>query len=105
MYGLTFGSQEEKIIAAAEEMGQEIPDTIEEKPEVRPDLWLYWEAYLDLTGTRTVGFGIGPIPWTAIDGFARRHGLNGPDEFLTLKDIVWGIDRAFMKWNEDKKGK
>lgn len=107
MYDLTFGPHEAQIAAAAEEMGQELPDTLADKPEVRPDLWLYWEAYLDLTGTRAIGFGLGPIPWTAVDGFAGRHGLDDPDEFQTLKEIVWGVDRAYLKWhadNKDKKG-
>lgn len=106
MYGLTFGPQEDKIVAAAEETGVELPQTVDEKPEVRPDLELYWEAYMDLNGTRASGFGLGPIPWTSIDAFARRHKLEDPDEFQTLKEIVWKVDKAYLDWHvqQNKKG-
>ena len=102
-YQLTFGPQEQKIAAAAEEAGIDLPGTIGDKPEVREDLVLYWEAYLDLNGCRQIGFGAGPIPWTAIDTYARRHGIRDPEEFTTLKELVTAIDRDYLKFlDEDR---
>lgn len=105
MYGLTFGPHQDQIAAAAEEMGQPIPETVSDRPEIRPDLEIYWEAYMDLNGTRASGFGLGPIPWTALDRFAARHGLDDPEEFQNLKEIVWLVDKEYLTWHEDQKKK
>ena len=45
-----------------------------------------WAAFGELHTCRGIGMEAGPIPWTAIDRYAERHGIEGDDfeEFLIL---------------------
>lgn len=55
----------------------------------------FYAAFCELTTCRPVGFGAGPIPWTAIMEWCDREGLDGPDraDFLYL---VRSMDRAYL---------
>jgi hypothetical protein len=46
--------------------------------------------------TRPIGFGAGPIPWTAINDYALRYGLCG-DLFEDFVTFVRAIDDAFLE--------
>ena len=86
-------------------MGYDIPETVADKPEVRTDLIFYWEAYLDLSQDRTIGFSLGPIPWRAINDWAIRYSITDPEEFQILKELIWKIDTAYLKYQEDNRKK
>ena len=86
-------------------MGLEIPETIADRPQVRDDLVFYWEAYLDLSQDRTSGFGLGPIPWRAVNDWAIRYNITDPEEFQTLKELIWILDRAYLQHHEDARKK
>jgi hypothetical protein len=79
-----------------DEEGGEAPLALVEQPEIPERLALAWQAFLDLSGDRQLGFGvIGEIPWTAIDAYARRHGIDDPDEFDALASHVKAMDQVF----------
>ncbi len=63
---------------------------------------IYYEAFLELGSTRSIGMDLGPIPWTAIDRYAQRHGYEG-DDFEYLVQMVRALDEAFLKYTRDKR--
>lgn len=45
---------------------------------------------------RPSGTGLAPIPFSAIDRFALRYGINGLDEFERLRRLIGEMDRALL---------
>lgn len=68
-----------------------------------------WHAFAVLSTDRPSGWSLGPIPWSAIDRYARRHGIDGPDHFAWFETLIMAMDREFMAWHaaraEREKGK
>lgn len=62
---------------------------------------MYYEAFTELSTCRPVGMGIGPVPWTAIDGYGRRYGFEG-DGFVYLVRMVRALDDAFLAHSRAK---
>ncbi len=56
-------------------MRRPLPKALADAPELLPGLDLYYYAFVDLSTCRSMGFGPGPIPWTAISEYARARGL------------------------------
>lgn len=56
----------------------------------------YWHAFNDLSGTRAIGIGLGPIPWTAIDAWARRHRVTDSDDFDLLAAVIAALDAEHL---------
>lgn len=52
-------------------------------------------AFADLSTCRDVGMGVGPIPWTAIDAYATRAGLDRRAA-LTFTGCIRALDRAYL---------
>lgn len=50
-------------------------------------------AYNALATTRSIGMATGPIPWTAVDRYAERYGIEG-DAFERLTAWVRMMDHA-----------
>lgn len=63
---------------------------------------LYWEAWLDLTTCRQSGFSMAAISWQAIDAYARRFGIDHPEEFQTFKEIIFKVDKEYLKWHREQ---
>lgn len=57
-------------------------------PELSAECEFAVAAFHELKTTREIGMAYGPIPWTAIDAYATRHGITDPDEF---EEFVWMI--------------
>lgn len=78
-----------------------------EVKQIAPGLRFYWMAFWDLMSCRSHGMGEGPIPWTAVDAYARRHCLS-TNEFEDLWMILRRLDghylqhRAKQRAREDK---
>lgn len=49
---------------------------------------LYHEAWTDLTTTRSIGFGIGPIPWDACHAWCVSRGYD-----LSTELDIWAVIR------------
>lgn len=104
-YSLTWGreSTDDRIAKAAKEEGYAIPKTVTQKPRVELYEKLYWDCFMDLCGTRTIGTVLGWIPWTAIDSWATRYGVTDADEFEILKKVVMQLDGVWMEHFKTKR--
>lgn len=48
--------------------------------------------------------GVGPIPWTAVDRYAKRYGYSGED-FESLLAMIEAMDEAFLAHLKKTSGK
>lgn len=65
---------------------------------------LFYAGFLDLTADRNIGFGVGPIPMTAILDYCLGHGIFGEQQ----EDFIWFIqrlDKLYLDWSRDRGGK
>ena len=65
---------------------------------VDPDehLRFEWSAFFLLSTERQIGMGIGPIPWSSIDAYARRFGVGNRDAFEDFTALVVAMDVAYL---------
>jgi hypothetical protein len=61
----------------------------------------YTNAFWQLTTCRGIGFGEGPIPWTAVVQWAQIKDL-GPEEFEELETVILAMDRVYLKYRSDQ---
>jgi len=56
------------------------------------------DAFAELSTTRSFGFGLGPIPYTAIDLYARRFGLDErrPVQFDLFRAVIRDLDAIYL---------
>jgi len=67
-----------------------------DEPALAPGLGWYLDAFAELGSCRPAGIGnLGPIPWTALDAYARRHGIAGED-FETFAVLIAALDAAWL---------
>ena len=60
------------------------------------------EAFWELSSCRELGFGVvGPIPWSAIDMFAKREQLEEED-FEDLAVVLRAMDEEFLRIQNSK---
>ncbi len=86
------------------ESGQIIPD-LESRIDPAPHLTFHWAAFNDLSTDRPSGFGVGAIPFTSINTFAERYGIDDLDEFDRFKRLIRVMDRAFLAWHAEREKK
>lgn len=81
----------------------ELPEEWQNKPQV-PSQWEWiYSAFFDLATCRSVGFGVGPIPWTALRMYADDLELD-EEEFYFFKRCVAAMDKKYMSLLNDPKG-
>lgn len=85
---------------AAIESGQEIPDSIRNRPTLSIGSIFFWDAFVELNSCR----GEGNIPWTAIDRYAERYEVE-EDLFEELVDVISALDEAMLQHRDKKRGK
>jgi len=69
------------------------------KEDPREDLLFVWRAFHDLSGDRPIGMGgAGRIPFTAIDRYAARFGIDARDEFERFMALIRAMDLEFVGW-------
>ena len=64
-------------------------------------LLLEWEAFAQLSTDRPVGLTRGAIPWSSIDRYAARHGIDG-DDFNRFCALIRAMDGAYLTHFKDK---
>jgi len=64
-------------------------------------LLLEWEAFAQLSTDRPVGLSRGAIPWSSIDRYAARHGIDG-DDFNRFCALIRAMDAAYLTYFKDK---
>ena len=69
--------------------GGKVPTCFVEHTSLASHLRFYFTAFLSLDTERSVGMGIGRIPWRAIVAYAHEYGLYG----TRLDSFVYKIER------------
>ena len=86
-------------------MADEEPDAAPHLPDPRPESaeWPEWagtyiQAFSDLKECRQYGAmgGAGEIPWTAVNDWAQRFGIEG-DDFTYLKRAIKTLDSVYLE--------
>lgn len=84
------------------EKGRPAPEWYLDKPELDSSSMLYLYFFNQLSSCRSVGMGIGPIPWTAIITYAEFREFNYR-ETITFVNIIQLLDSVFLEEaNKDK---
>lgn len=81
-----------------------IPDKIKNAPELLPGLQLYSQAFRRLNTCRSVGFGAGPIPWTATEQYCDQLELEG-EQRDTMHHHIERMDECYLTWSAKKSAK
>lgn len=82
----------------------DLPEFIQNAPELDPWLELYWEAYQDLSTCRPAGFsGVSPIPWLSVKEYAEANDYD-EEQASDLAYFTRIMDRAFLQWYEKQHG-
>jgi len=67
-------------------------------PEVPESLAIYRRAFLELQDERPQAMnGAAPIPWTSVNEWAKRYGINDPDDFHDLYLLVKAQDEQWLQ--------
>lgn len=86
--------------------GGDVAPGHEVDPEIPIHLLWVWQAFWELTNDRPLGFGgVGGIPFTAIDVYARRYGIGCLDEFTRFRALIRALDDEYVKTVNKPKGK
>lgn len=86
------------------------PKRIREAPNLEIGLGFFFEAFMELHTCRG-GMGCdGPIPWTAVDAYARRHRLNDEQAddllyYVRAVDDAWSENQRKKQESEKRRGK
>lgn len=95
------GEVESKIIAQCMRENLPLPDRIANAPEIIPGLELYFVAFLDLSDSRTIGMGPGPIPWKVVQDYCREFGLDD-DQTEEMHHHIKVMDAAYLQHQKRK---
>ena len=77
--------------------GRKVPAGYLARPMVRATAAPIWDAFNVLSEDRPVGFGEGPIPFTAIDRYAERYGITDLDAFENFRSLIRSIDSEYLR--------
>lgn len=75
-----------------------LPKAIQDAPSLLQGLELFYLAFMDLGTSRSIGFGEGPIPWTAIYMYCQAHEIEGEQQ----EDMFYHIQQMDSTYLEFK---
>lgn len=82
-----------------------IPEKIKNAPELHVGLDLFYLAFLDLNGCRSLGYGmVGPIDWLTINTYCEVYGLVG-EQREDMFFFVSKMDAAYQEFSRSKQPK
>lgn len=93
------GAVEERIIEQATQAGDPLPERILNAPQLLRGLALYYNAFQDLSTSRQTGFGVGSIPWQAINDYCLTYEVDGEQR----EDMFFFIARLDATYQEHVK--
>ena len=79
-----------------------MPARIANAPQLLPGLDFFYIAFLELSTCRDVGMGLGPIPWTAMNAYAERYGLED-DDFAEFTWLLKRLDATYLQQQDEKR--
>lgn len=95
---MEWGASAEWLREMHAEEGGPLPPALAREPRIPEPLLFYWNAFWDLSTDRPMTFGgAGAIPWSAIDRWADRHGVAGPESFARLLFLIRALDRVWLE--------
>lgn len=98
------GGVEKSIMQAALKRGRNtydgflkhLPEKMQSAPQLLPGLELFYEAFLDLSGSRVpAAAGPGSIPFSEISAWARHYDVTG-ETFELLVLFIRRLDAAYI---------
>ena len=92
---------EQKIIQETFRMGRTLPEKIQNAPVLEKGLELFFNAWMELNTTRSIGMAVGPIPWLAVHEYANWYELDD-DQRDALHYHVNEMDSAYFKHTAKK---
>ncbi|HEV7416044.1 MAG TPA: hypothetical protein VGN98_07790 [Tianweitania sediminis] len=91
------------MVELSETHGEQF-DALDEEPEELPvQIEQYWRAFWELTTDRPVGMGVGSIPFSAIDRYATRFGIDEAEHFERFAALIRRMDGVYLKWSSEKR--
>lgn len=103
-YSFKHSKNERALIESCYAQRRPLPDFVRDAPDLLPGLEFYFNAFLALTTCRVNGFGMGQIPWTAINEYCFTYGIDG-DEREDMQFVIRKMDEEYIKLLAPKKGK
>jgi hypothetical protein len=96
LYELQQGANEAKIVEQAKKLRMPLPEKIANKPKLHIGLDIYWRAFWECSTDRGIGMAEGPIPWSVMDRWALRYGIEG-DDFDRFVLLLKAMDLAYIE--------
>lgn len=90
------------MVKQAIRFNEPIPDRIANRPNLIPGLELFYIAWFDLDAERAVGFGLGPIPRSAMVNYAQEYGFS-LEQKEDLLYLVREMDNDYLARQAKKK--
>ena len=91
-------------IDAAIEKGRSLPEWYVNEPAIEASDVFYMKAFYDLNTCRSIGMGLGQIPWNVTVEYADRYGLEW-DLSEAFVDIIREMDEGFLEWKSSEQEK
>lgn len=89
----------EKLEAIAEELEEDGFSTpFEDRPELYPDLVEVYQAFLQLSRSRPVGFSVGTIPASQIEAWLNIHQVTDLQERADFFVYINAMDSTWLEW-------
>ena len=82
-------------------MHRPLPEKMQNAPELYMGLVLYYSAFVELSPDRAIGFGLGPIPWTARQLYAEKNGFS-EEQTEDLHFFIVEMDKVYLDYMEKK---
>lgn len=99
------GEYEVGVITQAMATGRPIPAKIQNAPQLRPGLDLYYDAFLDMNSCRASGMGIGQISWATIIEYSVAMQFS-EEQTEDLMHHIRAMDHAYLEhWNKKQSSK
>jgi hypothetical protein len=76
---------------------------LDARPEVSDHLGFVWSAFWELGSDRAIGFAAGPIPFTAIDAYAARYGIDDIDQFDRFRALIRAMECERADYQEERR--
>jgi hypothetical protein len=69
-----------------------------EPPKFIPENESLLDAFWELSTERAIGFGVGPIPASAIQRIAPLYHASDPDQFFDFRDMIRAMDGVYLDY-------
>jgi hypothetical protein len=81
--------------------GLALPDRIANAPELLPGLELFYLGFVELTDSRQLGMGLGPIPWKVIHDYCEALELD-EEQTEAMHHHLREMDAAYLEHHRKK---